>query len=63
MVINMNCPKCQTENPEDANFCVECGGKLEVTQSGFYDGLIPHPIELLIYVLAIAVPYVLEKLL
>jgi hypothetical protein len=25
----MKCPKCQTENPEGANFCVECGGELE----------------------------------
>jgi class 3 adenylate cyclase/tetratricopeptide (TPR) repeat protein len=25
----MECPKCQFENPEVANFCVECGGKLE----------------------------------
>ncbi|MGD2272792.1 MAG: adenylate/guanylate cyclase domain-containing protein, partial [Desulfobacterales bacterium] len=25
----MECPKCQAENPEGANFCVECGGKLE----------------------------------
>jgi len=25
----MKCPKCQFENPEVANFCVECGGKLE----------------------------------
>ena len=25
----MKCPKCRFENPEVANFCVECGGKLE----------------------------------
>ena len=25
----MKCPKCQTENREDAKFCNECGGKLE----------------------------------
>jgi len=25
----MKCPKCQIDNPEGANFCVECGGKLE----------------------------------
>ncbi|MEJ2099888.1 MAG: adenylate/guanylate cyclase domain-containing protein, partial [Desulfobacterales bacterium] len=25
----MECPKCQFENPDGVNFCVECGGKLE----------------------------------
>ena len=25
----MQCPKCQFENSEDVNFCVECGSKLE----------------------------------
>ena len=25
----MKCPQCQTDTPEDANFCVECGTKLE----------------------------------
>jgi class 3 adenylate cyclase/tetratricopeptide (TPR) repeat protein len=25
----LKCPKCQFENPEGVNFCVECGGKLE----------------------------------
>ncbi|UCE54768.1 MAG: AAA family ATPase [Desulfobacterales bacterium] len=25
----MQCPKCQFENPDDVNFCVECGRKLE----------------------------------
>jgi hypothetical protein len=25
----MKCPKCQFENPNDSNFCLECGQKLE----------------------------------
>jgi class 3 adenylate cyclase len=25
----MQCPNCQFENPEDSNFCLECGQKLE----------------------------------
>ena len=25
----MICPGCQFENPEDSNFCLECGQKLE----------------------------------
>ncbi len=29
----MKCPKCQTENPEAAKFCLECGVKLELTCS------------------------------
>jgi hypothetical protein len=28
--IKMECPKCQFENPAGANYCVECGGKLEI---------------------------------
>jgi class 3 adenylate cyclase len=27
---NMKCPKCQFENREGVNFCVECGAKLEI---------------------------------
>jgi class 3 adenylate cyclase/tetratricopeptide (TPR) repeat protein len=27
----MKCPQCQLENPADARFCNECGGKLEST--------------------------------
>jgi len=27
--IKMKCPKCQFENPDGVNFCVECGHKLE----------------------------------
>ena len=26
----MKCPNCQHENPAVANFCVACGGKLEI---------------------------------
>ena len=25
----MKCPKCGCENPEEANFCCECGTKIE----------------------------------
>jgi len=27
--INMQCPQCQFENPENSNFCLECGQKFE----------------------------------
>jgi len=30
----MKCPKCQTDNKEGANFCLECGQKLEVKCPG-----------------------------
>jgi len=26
----MKCPKCEFENPEEMQFCVECGNKLEI---------------------------------
>ena len=26
----MKCPKCQTENPEGAEFCIECGQSLRL---------------------------------
>ncbi len=26
----MKCPKCQFENPEEMQFCVKCGNKLEI---------------------------------
>jgi len=25
----MKCPKCQTDNPEEADFCIECGNPIE----------------------------------
>ncbi len=25
----MKCPKCQSENPEKAKFCIECGNQME----------------------------------
>ena len=27
----MKCPKCQVDNRMDAQFCLECGGKLEIS--------------------------------
>ncbi|RLT39319.1 MAG: zinc-ribbon domain-containing protein [Chloroflexi bacterium] len=27
----MNCPSCQTENPDGAKFCMSCGSKLQLT--------------------------------
>ena len=27
--LNMQCPECQFENPEDSNFCIKHGQKLE----------------------------------
>ena len=27
----MKCPRCEFENPEGSNFCLECGGKLELS--------------------------------
>ncbi len=27
----MNCPSCQRENPAEANFCMQCGGRLAPT--------------------------------
>ena len=37
----MQCPKCQFENPDGVNFCVECGGKLEkiCPECGFSNSL------------------------
>ena len=25
----MKCPNCQTDNPEEADFCIECGNPIE----------------------------------
>jgi len=36
----MKCPKCQFENPEDSNFCLECGSKLELSCPQ-YDNTLP----------------------
>src|SRR5829696_6765255 len=27
--LKLNCPKCQTANPEGARFCLNCGNQLE----------------------------------
>ncbi|MDP7597310.1 MAG: hypothetical protein QGI68_17345 [Pseudomonadales bacterium] len=37
--------------------CEDCGGDMEVTYSGFYDGWIPHSIELVIYFFSLATPF------
>lgn len=42
--------------------CRKCGGQLEVTYSGFYDGCMPHPIELFIYVISIVTPYLIWRM-
>ena len=42
--------------------CRSCGGELEKIYSGFYDGLISHPLEIVIYILSIAVPYTIQKM-
>ncbi len=42
--------------------CRKCGGRLETTYSGFYDGCMPHPIELLIYVVSIVTPYLIRRM-
>jgi hypothetical protein len=36
--------------------CPSCGGSLERVGGGFYDGIMPNPWELLIYILVIAIP-------
>jgi|TARA_Y100000310_G_scaffold274578_3_gene290665 hypothetical protein len=36
--------------------CDECGGSMEVTYSGFYDGWVPHSIELVIYFFTLVTP-------
>jgi hypothetical protein len=28
----MKCPKCQTKNPENAKFCIECGAPLNIEE-------------------------------
>ena len=30
----MNCPHCQTQNPSEAKFCMNCGKSLNITCSG-----------------------------
>ena len=42
--------------------CRRCGGVLEKAYSGFRDGCLPHPIELLVYVTALAIPYIVWKI-
>jgi ribosomal protein L40E len=27
--IKMKCPKCRADNPEEADFCIECGNPIE----------------------------------
>ena len=42
--------------------CRKCGGKLFVTYAGSYYGLIPRSLEVLIYVISIATPFVIRKM-
>ena len=42
--------------------CAKCGGPLEPTYSGFYDGCLPHPAEVLIYVISVITPYLIWRL-
>jgi hypothetical protein len=37
--------------------CPKCGGELNIVGGGFYDGIIPDPWELLVYLLTIALGY------
>ncbi len=41
--------------------CLKCRGALEVTGGGFYDGLLPNPWELGIYLICVAVPFCAMK--
>ncbi len=37
--------------------CPKCGGELRIVGGGFYDGVVPNPWELLVYLLTIALGY------
>ena len=37
--------------------CPKCGGELKIVGGGFYDGIVPNPWELLVYLLTIALGY------
>jgi hypothetical protein len=43
--------------------CARCGAKLKVTSNGFYDSIIPQPIELIIYCGVIFTPVVISSFL
>lgn len=42
--------------------CRSCGGNLETVGRGWYDNAVPQPAELVIYMLALALPLAIAKL-
>ena len=39
--------------------CAKCGGALEHCGGGFYDGCMPHPMEIVVYILSLLLPFLL----
>ena len=40
--------------------CRSCGGELTAVGGGFYDGFVPHPIELLVYAWTVVLPIIIR---